>query len=639
LILIEANAGEIIFDFGNLVVGGNFIVGAAVFLVLTVIQFLVIAKGADRAAEVAARFTLDAMAGKQMAIDADLERGRIKPDEARVKRGELETENTLFAAMSGATKFVQGDAIAGLIILGVNIVGGLTIGVLDRGMPLADAARLYTILTIGDGLVSQIPALVISLAAAIIITRVSAEQQSGKVPGLGGDLLGQLLDHPQALFVVGGTMGALALAIGPWYVFVGLGILCGVGGWYARRIKSDEKATAAQVAAARVSETMGVSEGVPSPLAMPAGGTPKVGPAGEASPRVRLFISRTLEPLVYPEAQEARQAVEDRLRQARHSLQEMWGFEFPVVSFMRERAGVPQLPPSSFQILFGGVRLDMAVVPIRLIACARQSELEAAGLQATPFQHHWLGVEHGLIDVEQAELARQRKFDIKTPLDYVMDGLGFTLARHAAEFCGVQEIANRVEGLRETSKDLVESVVDRMFSLPEIAEVSSRLLRERIPIRDFRLVLEALSRWRGKVNDPLLVTEHVRGHMRLLLTGLYSHPFGRIVHLNLSGIAERALQKAYEPDGIRGPAIGLAEEEILGLRQSIGAGLQRARKQFPGCRPVLLVRPSLRYAARLAVQGDFPELPVLARDEIAPGFRLDFVGAVSTEPAPTAAVS
>ncbi|MDR1281953.1 MAG: flagellar biosynthesis protein FlhA, partial [Opitutaceae bacterium] len=233
LILINAHAGEIIYTFGNFTVGGNFIVGAVIFLIITIVQFIVITKGSERVAEVGARFTLDAMPGKQMAIDADLRAGLIDHDAAKTRRGNLERENQLYGAMDGAMKFVKGDAIASLIITAINIVAGITIGVLQKGFPIEKAVKTYTILTIGDGLVSQIPALLISITAGIIVTRVGG---GGENQPLGGEIGGQMLAQPKALLIGAGLCVVMALIPGfPKPVFLVLGALVGSIGYTVHR--------------------------------------------------------------------------------------------------------------------------------------------------------------------------------------------------------------------------------------------------------------------------------------------------------------------------------------------------------------------------------------------------------------------
>ena len=343
LILIQANAGEVIKDFGQFVVRGNYVVGAVIFIILTLVQFIVISKGSERVAEVAARFTLDAMPGKQMSIDADLRSGAIDQDEGKKKRRDLERESQLFGAMDGAMKFVKGDAIAGMIITVINIVGGLIIGVLQRGMPAADAAKVYTILTIGDGLVSQIPALLISTSAGIIVTRVGGDDEDSN---LGGDVIGQLTAYPKAIAIASVMLIVLGIVPGlPGVPFLIMGGLAGFGGYTLLKRQREEAAMLALPDGGMVP----VDGAADAPQAVEAG------PKEPLNPESEMFV-----PVVTPIVLE----VSDALVPCVDSRQDGGRFLFELIPFMRDglfvelgvrfpgvRArGNPHLPPGAYQI-------------------------------------------------------------------------------------------------------------------------------------------------------------------------------------------------------------------------------------------------------------------------------------------------
>jgi len=450
LILLHANAGEVIKAFGNFVVRGNYVVGAVVFLILTIIQFVVIAKGSERVAEVGARFVLDAMPGKQMALDAELRSGSIDSAEARRRRRQLARESQFYGAMDGAMKFVKGDVIAGLIITAINILGGLVIGVVQKGLPAELALKKYGLLTIGDGLVTQIPALVLSTAAGILVTRVASEEPD---TSLGTELAGQLMGTPKALRNASLFVFALALVPGlPAIPFVLIGALL----FSVSRARSRQLRRAESLAAE-----------APSPSATPRG---RKGPAF-----VPVVIPWSIE--LAPDLAELIDDVVrgDELERAglRSRAQEL-----------RERVflllGVP-LPPPVVRVI-DGLPPGAAVVSIHEVP-------------ARP------------IAVQLDMIAQDR-------IDAVMDGALDELVSRASEFVGIGETQGLLDRLEQIAPALVRQVVPKPIPLPLLAEILRRLVEERVSIRDLRSILEALATAPAGEKDPLTLTELVRAQLR-----------------------------------------------------------------------------------------------------------------------------
>jgi type III secretion protein V len=366
LILLHANAGAVIRAFGDFVVAGNLVVGVVVFLILTVIQFVVISKGAERIAEVAARFTLDAMPGKQLAIDAELRAGAIDAAKARRRRAALARESQLYGSMDGAMKFVKGDAVAGIVVLLVNVVGGLIVGVFQRGMDAAAAARTYTVLTIGEGLVAQIPALVISTAAGIIVTRVASEEEAaGGAPShLGRDIGLQIAAHPKALAVTAGLLGLLALVPGlPAAPFLALAALLGLGAWRLFRTAAPRPATAPAAAAVRAASTP-----LPSPAPTPI--------AVDAGTALAAALGARFEAVAVP-------ALRDRL------FREL-GIPLPAVAL---RAGAPGLPPTAYVLRLNEVPLARGEIPPAALGQASEQITDALRALIGRHGHELIGIE------------------------------------------------------------------------------------------------------------------------------------------------------------------------------------------------------------------------------------------------------
>jgi type III secretion protein V len=482
LILLRADAGEVIRAFGDFVVAGNLVVGAVVFVILTIVQFIVISKGAERVAEVAARFTLDAMPGKQMAIDAELRAGHIDHAEARRRRAALARESQLFGAMDGAMKFVKGDAIAGIVVLGVNVVGGLVIGVLQRGMDAATAARTYTVLTIGEGLVAQIPALLVSTAAGIIVTRVASEDE-GAVGQLARDIGRQVLAQPKALAVTAGLLALLAVVPGlPAAPFLVLGAALGAVAWRLLRAPAAPEPAEADVPAhGAAPRAAGGEAPLPAPVLTPVAvevGADLAAVLGPADPRAPgAFMAETVP-------------------RVRERLFAELGLALPPV---RLRPNAPGLAPAAFVIRLNEVPL----------ARGELAPADVAGAAAR------LG-----------------------------DEVLALLRRYGHEFVGVQETQSLLDGLERTHPALVREVVPKLVSPVLLADVLRRLVEEGISLRNLRDVLGTLAEWAPHERDPVVLAEHVRAALRRTITFQHARGGGVLPAYMLDALIEDTIREA-----------------------------------------------------------------------------------------------
>jgi type III secretion protein V len=541
LILLEAHAGHIIDAFGNFVAGGNLVVGIVVFIIITIVQFIVIAKGAERVAEVAARFTLDAMPGKQLSIDSDLRSGLIDKDEARRRRSLLERESQLNGALDGAMKFVKGDAIASIVIVIVNLLGGLTVGVLQHGLSAGEAMQVYSILTIGDGMVAQIPALLSAMAAGLIVTRSAGEGPDGHL----GETIGrQIIAHPRALYMTGFIALLLAFVPGfPTLVFIGLAAVA---------------FALAQYASSSARKTEGESASVPS----------RSGAAQGANSPASSQNSCLTQPLVI----EVRAPESFDLAALRHTLLETaaargaaLGLRFPEPACVRVSA--PDAP--AWRIL---------VFDVPVAAAAAGAAFEPSGLTQ------------------------------------VFDDV---LARCAERFIGVQEASNLLDTAAEHYPALVKEVL-RQVPAQKIAEVLRNLLRENIPVRNLRDVLEALAEWGGREKDAGALTEFVRIHLKRYMTSRFADAERRIDALVVDGSAEVLIRRSVK-DTPAGAMLILPPQRIAELRDSLRAELSRldetpARK----VNPVLVTAADVRRHIRLIIEAIRPGLPVISYQELLP---------------------
>ncbi len=591
-------AGHVIEAFGQFVVGGNYAVGIVVFAILTIVNFVVVTKGAGRISEVSARFTLDAMPGKQMAIDSDLNAGLITQDEARQRRAEVRAEADFYGAMDGASKFVRGDATAGILILLINIIGGLAIGILSHGLSFSDAAHLYTLLTIGDGLVAQIPALLLSTAVAIIVTRMSRPQD------LGGELRKQLLTQPRGLAVAGGLLTLLGLIPGmPNVAFLLFGGLCGGASWWLRR---------------RARTATGEARATSAPAAAPVPADQRELTWEDVQPvdLIGLEVGFRLVPLV-----DKSQGGEllARIRGVRRKLSQELGFLVPSVH-IRDNL---ELSPTSYRIILAGVAIaDGVIHPDRELALNPGRVFgKPPGIET---RDPAFGMEAIWIEPSRREHAQTLGYTVVDPSTVMATHLSSVIAAHAHELLGHEEVQQLLNGLAKSAPRLVEDLVPKTLSLGVVVRVLQGLLAERVPIRNLRTIIETLAEHAPRTQDPQLLQAQVRIALGRQIVQDIAANGAELPVITLEPELEQLLQGAMNNPGGGGAALepGLAERLQGRLADSA------ARQEAAGEPAVLMVGPQLRPTLARFVRATVPALHVLAWNEVPDNRRVRLVAAI-----------
>jgi len=558
-------AGQVIQAFGEFVVGGNYAVGLVVFAILVIINFVVVTKGAGRVSEVTARFTLDAMPGKQMAIDADLNAGLITQDEARQRREEISQESDFYGAMDGASKFVRGDAIAGILILFINIIGGLTIGLAQHGMSLADAAHNYTLLTIGDGLVAQIPSLVLSTATAIIVTRVSAARDMGQ------QVVGQVFGNPRAMAVTAGVIGTLGLVPGmPNTVFIVLAALFGAAAWMSwQRERAEAEAEAQPATPAAAPEAPEMKE-----LSWD-----DVGPVDI----VGLEVGYRLIPLVDKDQGGQLMA---RIKGVRRKLSSELGFLIQPVH-IRDNL---DLSPNAYRITLMGVPVAEAEVhPDRELAINPGKVY--GKLQGINTRDPSFGLEAVWIDPGQREHAQGLGYTVVDASTVVATHMSQILQTHAHELLGHEEVQQLLDMLAKNAPNLVENLVPKSLPVGTVLKVLQNLLEEGIPIRDMRSIAETLAEHAPRSQDPDALTQQVRVTLSRSIVQNIAGTASELPLITLDPSLEQLLQRSLQgasAGGGLGIEPGLAER----LQRSVTETAQRLEAE--GQPAILVVPPDLR---------------------------------------------
>ena len=608
-ILLHANAGHIIFAFGNFVVGGNFIVGGVIFLIITIVQFIVVTKGAERVAEVAARFTLDAMPGKQMSIDADLRSGTIDSNQARELRLALQKESQLYGAMDGAMKFVKGDVIAGIVIAIINIVGGLVIGMLIHNMPGLVAAKTYSLLSIGEGLVTQIPSLMISLTAGVVTTRVSSEKKN---TNLGKDISTQIFSHSKGLILAGCvTFGMSFLEGFPSWIFLLLtALFVGVGtkNHFKEKKRASKEASGTVGPASIETDIEGhsvVRGGLDDyALTLP----------------VILEMGNGLSGVLRKE-KGGTTFVDDMIPKMRHALYQDLGVRFPGVHVRTES---PTLEPSEYSIFLNEVPIVRGRI-MKGSVLTNESE-ETLRRYNLPFTQSKNAIGQAALWVENRYVEVLKKAGIKywKPLDVMILHLSQFYKNYAADFIGIQEVRAILEFLEKSFPDLVKEVT-RLVPLQKLTEIFRRLVQEQVSIKDLRTILESLSEWAQTEKDTVLLTEYVRSSLKRYIS--YKYSLGQTV------LSVYLLDPEIE-DMIRGAIKQTSAGSYLALDpDSVQLILHAMRGVIvptpPGGQPpVLLTAIDVRRFARKLIEGDFPELPVVSYQEIVPEVRIQPLGRI-----------
>ncbi|WP_200344359.1 flagellar biosynthesis protein FlhA [Halochromatium glycolicum] len=574
-----ASAGKVIEAFGEFLVGGNFAVGLVVFLILVIINFMVITKGAGRIAEVGARFMLDAMPGKQMAIDADLNAGLIGEDEARKRRSDVAQEADFYGSMDGASKFVRGDAIAGLVIMVVNIIGGLLIGMMQHDMSFNDAARTYTLMTIGDGLVAQIPALVISTAAGVTVSRVNTEQDVGQ------QMISQLFVNPQVMILAAAIMGMLGLIPGmPNLVFLIFTALLGGLAWYLLRHRE------------QVLVEQGLEQPPPAPQEAPEASWDDV----QLVDTLGLEVGHRLIPLV-----DQRQQGEllGRIKSVRKKFAQDVGFLPPVVH-IRDNL---ELKPNAYLVSLKDAEIGRSeVFPGKWLAI--DPGQVTGKLEGTPTQDPAFGLPAVWIDSNQREHAQVFGYTVVDASTVVATHLNHLMHQHAAEMLGRAEVQNLLDKLGEDQKSLVEEVVPKLISLTQLQRLLQNLLLEEVPIRDLRSILDTLAEHAPRTQDLGELTGVVRIALGRAIVQQWFPGERELRVLGLDTQLEQVLLQAMSGNGALEP--GLAETLMQQAEKAL------ARQEAAGDPPVLVVQHSLRAVLARFLRRRLRHLVVMSQAEI-----------------------
>jgi len=594
LILLQGDAGHIIYTFGNFVVGGNLVVGLVVFLILTIVQFVVITKGAERVAEVAARFSLDAMPGKQMSIDGDMRAGTIDMDEARRRRGLVEKESQLYGAMDGAMKFVKGDAIAGLIIVAVNLLGGIIIGTMQAGMTAADAAKKYSVLTIGDGLISQIPALFIAICAGMIVTRVQTED--GGPSNVGKDIGAQVLAQPKALLIA----AVIALGMGmipgmPTTVFLILAIAIGTVGLIlvrgVRRVVD--------------SKTGKVTE-VP---AMEAAGRPAEKTRTDGSEEFAPTVPLLIDVAAHLERSFDANVLNDELLKIRRALYLDLGVPFPGIQLRFNES----LPENTYNIMLSEVPVAEGILkPGCILVRETQQNLDALRVHYEEDRKFLPNMPTLWVSETLKETLSNAGIGYMEANQILTFHLAFLLKKYSADFLGIQETRFLLSAMESRFPDLIKEAT-RVLPVQKIAEILQRLVSEDISVRNLRTVMEALIEWGQKEKDSVLLTEYVRSSLKRHISHKYSSAQNLLPAYLLAPGVE---------DTIRGAIRQTSAGSYLALDPSTGKRLVENIKRIVGDltasaqHPVLLTSMDIRRYLRKMIEQDLYDLPVLSYQEL-----------------------
>lgn len=606
LILIDGYAGQIIYTFGNFVVAGNFVVGCVIFVILLVVQFIVITKGAERVAEVAARFTLDAMPGKQMSIDADMRAGVTDIREAQKRRSALERESQLFGAMDGAMKFVKGDAIASLIIVAVNLIAGFSIGIIQKGDSVAKAVQTYSILSIGDGMVSQIPALLIAITAGIIVTRVGSEENHA---GLGTDIMGQILAVPKALMIGGGVLFGFALIPGfpkPQFFLLAT---CVLGGGILLQ-RAAEKAL-----------KKGEFSGTPGQPGSAGGGK-----GGEDDGKGGDRFSVTVPVLMEAEASLQQNldvnSLNEELIQVKRALYFDLGVPFPGIHLRFNST----LPTSSYQILLQEVPMASgALYPDKLYVRETQEHLSVFRVPIEKVEKPLDSQEAYWVPATEKPRLVQLGIPFLEPVKLASFHISLVLRNYAADFIGLQETRSLLTSMEEQYGEIVREV-QRVLPVQKIAEVLQRLVQEDISVRNLPVIMQALIEWGGKEKDTVLLTEYVR----VALKRYISYKFGGGQHLLVAYLlepnTEETLRKAIRQTSA-GSFLALepatAKKFVDEVKEKASARADAER------RPVLLTSMDIRRYTRKLIEMDLPDIPVLSHQELTEDLHVQPIGRIA----------
>ncbi|MCP5365372.1 MAG: flagellar biosynthesis protein FlhA [Hyphomicrobiales bacterium] len=587
-------AGHVINAFGGFVMGGNFVIGIIVFAILVIVNFVVITKGSGRIAEVSARFTLDAMPGKQMAVDADLSAGLISEDEARTRRKALEEESSFYGSMDGASKFVRGDAVAGLLIVFINIIAGIIIGVAQQGLSMTAAAETFTRLTIGDGLVSQIPALLVSTAAGIVVTKASVTGATEKA------IFSQLGGQPKVLAMSAGLLAVLAILPGipalPFLLLAGI-----VGGMAWLGYDRARKTEAAEALAQAQPEQQPAEEPISSALHMD---------------EIRLELGYALLPLVTGASNAPK--LTDQVKALRRQLASEYGFVMPSARIQDN----VQLAPESYTVRIKEIAAGSGEIrPTRLLVMDPRGE--DITLQGEKVREPTFGLPSTWIDPQHREEALYRGYTVVEPTTVLTTHLTEVIKEHMADMLSYAETVKLLDELDTHHQKLVSDLIPAQISYTGIQRVLQTLLKERVSIRDLPTILEAIAEAAGDTRNVTQIAEHVRGRLARQISDMYTDPKGYVPLVALGPEWEQTFAES---------VIGGGESRQLALPPSrLHEFINAIRQEFEkhaanGDVPVLLTSPAVRPFVRSIIERFRPSTAVMSQNEIHPRVHVRTLG-------------
>ncbi len=589
-------AGHVIEAFGNLLMQGNFVIGVIVFAILVIVNFVVITKGSGRIAEVSARFTLDAMPGKQMAIDADLSAGLIDEKEARTRRKELEGESNFFGAMDGASKFVRGDAIAGLLITVINVLGGLVIGVGQEGMAFGDAFQTYTLLTVGDGLVTQIPALIVSTAAGLMVSKAGIDGAADKA------MFGQLSFYPQALGMASFMTAVMALLPGvPTIIFLSISAAAGYGAYVAGRVRKQTEAAKAETLRVET-EKPAAEEPISTALALD---------------QLKIELGYGLLPLINDSRG---YRLTDQIKSLRRQIASDLGFVMPSVRILDNM----QLGAQEYRISVKEVEAGRGeLMPGQLMVMDPRGE--PIDLPGMPTREPAFGLPAAWIDEAYREEASFRGMTIVDPATVLTTHLTEILKEHMPELLSYAETKKLIDDLPADTRKLADDLIPQQVSMATVQRVLQTLLSERISIRDLPTILEGIAETAGRAHTAMTMTEHVRTRLARQISRAATNHNGLLPLIALSPQWEQAFGESI---------IGQGEERQLAMAPSrLQEFIAAVRRAFDGASmegetPVLLTSPSVRPFVRSLVERFRPTTFVMSQAEVHPSAKLKSMGQI-----------
>ena len=598
LILKNGNAGKVVDTFGKFVGGGNLVIGIIIFIILIIIQFVVINKGSERVAEVTARFTLDAMAGKQMAIDSDLNTGAITDKEAAERRKKLQQENSFFGSMDGATKYVKGDATAGLIITGINLVGGIVMGMVYGGLSINDALSKYTILTIGDGLCSQMPSLLISLATGILVTKASSDGE------LGDEIVGQLFSMDRVLLMVGAALILLGVATPlPWYIFIPLGaalIIC------SRRLSTNAGETA-------IEESAEQEETEASEIRKPE----NVVSLLNVDP-IELEFGYGIIPLA-----DVNQGGDllDRVVMIRRQIALELGAVVPII---RLRDNI-QLNPNQYVIKIKGIQVSEGEILFDHYMAMNPGyvEEEITGIPTFEPSFHLPAI---WITESQRERAESLGYTVVDPPSIIATHLTEVIRQHIAELLTRQDVQNLINNIKDNNTTLIDELVPKLMGVGEIQKVLQNLLEEGISIRDLVTIFETLADHAAVTRDPDILTEYVRQALKRAISSKY-FPVGEVTNVvTVDPSIEQEIMNSVK-NTEQGSYLSLDPERSKKIIESLGNELKKLEDM--GKNPIVITSPIVRMYFRNLAKDYYKDIIVISYNEVESNVELQSVGMVT----------